>query len=85
MEISRIAAKENGMKINAWVSRALNDAASEPTKNQNLIETPSTESARQIDQHILEEISKLRMQNDDLVQTINSMSSILIRMCADRL
>lgn len=76
VDVTREAAKRSGMKINAWVSKALETAAlSEPTPSA--ISQPQGD---QRDSHILDELAKLRSQNDDLVQTINSMSAILLKM-----
>lgn len=66
------------MKINAWVSKALATAASDDT-TANIANAMQTHNA-QFDAHILEEIAKLRLQNEDLAQTINSMSAILLKM-----
>lgn len=82
VEVSRAAAKKNGMKINAWVSRALNEAAHE--KDEFKPSDPGVQDTHShyFESHILDEMAKLRAQNDDLVQTVNSMSAILLRICA---
>lgn len=82
VQVTREAAKRSGMKINAWVSRALADAACDSINGDNSQFTVRSES---IENHILEEITKLREQNEALKQTIDSMSTILIKLCADRL
>ncbi|WP_394439283.1 hypothetical protein ACGGKE_00975 [Sphingobium naphthae] len=78
VNISREAAKRSGMKINAWVSKALETAASDDAMPSfaNAMQTHNP----QFDAHIIEEIAKLRMQNEDLAQTINSMSALLLKM-----
>lgn len=82
VEVSRAAAKKNGMKINAWVSRALNEAANE-TADKGLRDRNFTDAhSHGFESHLLDEMAKLRAQNDDLVQTVNSMSAILLRICA---
>ncbi|MDG2514444.1 hypothetical protein P7B04_17285 [Sphingobium yanoikuyae] len=66
------------MKINAWVSKALATAASGDHRPD--IANATQVHTLQFDAHILEEIAKLRAQNEDLAQTINSMSAILLKM-----
>jgi hypothetical protein len=82
VQVTREAAKRSGMKINAWVSRALADAACDSINGNFSQLTLRPES---IENHILEEITKLREQNEALKQTIDSMSTILLKLCADRL
>ena len=81
--VSREAAKRSGMKINAWVGMALEKAAAENSKADSRIDFDRT-SRNNIEEHILNEIEKLRAQNEDLVQTINSMSALLLRMYTKR-
>jgi len=86
VEVSRGAAKRSGMKLNAWVSRALEQAA---TGNVSL-----PDDGRKTDtdvegvatlQRISEEILRLRAQNEDMRNTVNTMSSILLKLCAERI
>jgi hypothetical protein len=79
VEISREAAKRSGMKINAWVGRALQSAAiGDPSETLTL-----GDGAVQIvdlEHSILREIAALRLQNENLTQTVNSISSMLLKM-----
>lgn len=83
VEVSREAARRSGMKINAWVGKALEAAAaseipvgamSGDTTNRN------DNEVIQLEQSILREISDLKAQNESLVQTVNGISSMLIKM-----
>ena len=82
VESTRAAARSSGMKINAWVGRALAEAASDVAQNAQAAARVPPESA---DQYILEELAKLRQQNEALRQTVDSMNIILLKMCAERL
>lgn len=80
VEISREAAKNNGMKINAWVSKALNQAASkEHVDVPRAHETDSDESFRE---HVLQQLEKIKERDNDLIATVNSMSAILLKLYA---
>lgn len=67
------------MKINAWVGKALSSAAA----GQPGGPSSAQENAREIvnlEHSILKEIAELKAQNVHLTQTLNSISSMLIKM-----
>ncbi len=80
IEITREAARLSGMKINAWVGKALQEAAA--TRDAPLAGDSAydRDNARELEKSILEEIAQLRAQNADLVETVNSISAILLKM-----
>lgn len=86
VEVSRDAAKRSGMKLNAWVSRALEQAATGSVVLPQNSTKPAVDS-QGIDtiQRISEEILTLRAQNEDMRNTVNTMSSILLKLCAERI
>ncbi|MBF7012232.1 hypothetical protein QUC32_21535 [Novosphingobium resinovorum] len=73
VEVAREAAKSSGMKINAWVSQALTDAA---------CDVPRDREFDYDDRHhdvAKSEIEKLRARNDELIQTVNTLSALLAK------
>jgi hypothetical protein len=86
VEVSRDAAKRSGMKLNAWVSRALEQAATDfgtlPASEEKS-EAVLPDSV--MIQHIKEELVRLRAQNEDMRNTVNTMSSVLLKLCAERI
>lgn len=83
IDVSREAAKRSGMKINAWVGRALMSAASEPAAVSGSTIPSGVRDDREmvkLEYSILKEISDLKTQNENLVQTVNSISSMLLKM-----
>ncbi|MEG3088015.1 hypothetical protein [Sphingomonas sp. PB4P5] len=86
VEVSRDAAKRSGMKLNAWVSRALSQAAT--GANNQPANGDSSANSREGDetiQRIQEELVRLRAQNEDMRNTVNTMSGILLKLCADKI
>lgn len=82
VEITREAAKQNGMKINAWVSRALYEAATEVSHERDF---PASHGGVEVAQyHLSDEISRLRRQNEELIQTVTNMTNILAKMYAEK-
>jgi hypothetical protein len=79
VEVTREAAKRSGMKINAWVGQALEAAASVPVSTRTRTHVSDSEMV-QLEHSILKEISDLKAQNANLVQTVNSISSMLLKM-----
>lgn len=86
VEVSRDAAKRSGMKLNAWVSRALEQAA---MGNSGGSVREANASAPRVEgetiQHIKEELVRLRAQSEDMRKTMDTMSSILLKLCAERI
>jgi len=82
VEVSREAARRSGMKINAWVSKALESAASEPATTHRVSHSTDDVEIVKLEHSILKEISDLKAQNESLVQTVNSISSMLLKMYA---
>ena len=78
VEVTRDAAKRSGMKLNAWVSKALEQAASSNVQHLSLSDGRSSE---EFVAYIKDEISQLRAQTEDMKNTVNSMSSILLKFC----
>jgi hypothetical protein len=85
VEVSRDAAKRSGMKLNAWVSRALANAAigADPT-NQVSTALNSNIPSDKIEV-IMEELLRLRAESEDMKNTVNSMSSILLKLFGDKI
>lgn len=80
IEVTREAARLSGMKINAWVGKALEAAAATRNAENEDSDHADQEKTFQLERSILQEIAQLREQNADLVQTVNSMSAILLKM-----
>lgn len=84
IEVSRDAAKRSGMKINAWVGKALMSAATDPEAEKNSSDDRRAEHTDRemvkLEHSILKEISDLKSQNESLTQTVNSISSMLLKM-----
>lgn len=72
--VAREAAKASGMKINAWVSQALSNAASEP-KRENVQNLSKNHQDRIIDS----EVESLRIKNEELVKTVNTLTALLAK------
>jgi hypothetical protein len=86
VEVSRDAARRSGMKLNAWVSRALENAAgaNDATSVPNDLQNQPRESNDTL-QCIKAELVRLRAQSEDMQSTVNTMTSILLKLCADRI
>jgi hypothetical protein len=83
VDVSREAARRAGMKINAWVGKALEAAAanlSQPAQIARGEVRPTEDEVVQLEYSILKEIHDLKAQNESLVQTVNGISSMLIKM-----
>jgi hypothetical protein len=80
IEVSREAARQHGMKINAWVSRALHEAASTPIRSDLDSGGEISSKVARLEKSIFDEIAQLKAQNADLAETVNSMSAILLKM-----
>ncbi|TCM19596.1 hypothetical protein EDF56_103239 [Novosphingobium sp. PhB165] len=74
VSVAREAAKASGMKINAWVSHALTEAAQDIGKkcHEGLAESSENEFANI-------EIKKLRERNEELIQTVNTLTALLAK------
>lgn len=77
VEIARDAARDSGMKINAWVAQVFADAGKGKLPRRLHVETESSGAEIDID----DELKILRIQNDKLVQTINNLSAAIAKMC----
>ncbi|OAN57456.1 hypothetical protein [Sphingobium sp. TCM1] len=75
VEGAREAAKSSGMKINAWVSKVLEDAFSNDVplmgQGKSLSDPSDTDMSREID--------KLRSINEDLIRTVKTLSALLAK------
>jgi hypothetical protein len=85
VEVSREAAKRSGMKLNAWVSRALEQAAAPETgvrseESRSLVSAPE-DTVRQMK----EELVRLRAESDEMRSTVNTMSQILLKLWAQQI
>lgn len=80
IDVTREAARRSGMKINAWVGKALERAATGSEVSHGTVSAPDPSKVLKLEESIFHEISRLRAQNEDLVQTVNSMSAILLKM-----
>ena len=78
VDIARDAAKESGMKINAWVAQVFEQAA------QGSIPQPkfSAEMTDQSRPRVEDEIAWLKARNDELHETIRNLSTALAKMCS---
>lgn len=90
VQVSRDAAKRSGMKLNAWVSRALEKAANSEeewsaTTNPRSESDAAPDTERDDIQAIRKEILRLRAENESMVKTVNTMNTILLKLCADRI
>lgn len=85
VEVSREAAKRSGMRLNAWVSRALEQAAlpQSATPGQNTSETPAPDS--DMVQRIQEELLRLRAESTEMRKTVDTMSQILLKLMAEKI
>jgi len=82
VEVTRDAARRSGMKLNSFVSLALERAASEVTSGK----ASKPAEPEPDDLHaIKEELAKIRAQGEHLESTINSISAILLKLCAEKL
>jgi len=77
VEVSREAAKKSGMKLNSWVGMALQRAAESPTSTST--GTSDTSKADEL-KLIKEELARIRAQGEALESTVNSISSILLKL-----
>ncbi|MDO8377487.1 hypothetical protein [Phenylobacterium sp.] len=78
--VSREAARRSGMKLNSWVGNALQRAA----ESERSIEPDSEEAwakkVEELEGYIKLEFEKLRAQGTQIESTINSISSILLKL-----
>ena len=78
VDVARDAAKESGMKINAWVAQVFEKAASSPIPEPRSVlggsegKHPNVES----------EIAWLRTRNEELHETVRNLSAALAKMCS---
>lgn len=79
VEQTRQEARRSGMKINAWVTNALRSAASPPRVHNSVTPRLSDDRIAEFEKGILEQLKNLQQRNEELTHTINSMSSMLIR------
>ncbi|MFA5964645.1 MAG: hypothetical protein WC804_11565 [Sphingomonas sp.] len=85
VEVSRDAAKRSGMKLNAWVSRALERAATNggvPAEGTQAKQPPSDVETIQ---HIRNELERLHIQTEDMKNTMQTMTAILLKLCAQKM
>jgi hypothetical protein len=85
VEVSREAAKRSGMRLNAWVSRALEQAAvpQSATPCQATSDTPTASS--DMVQRIQEEVLRLRAESTEMRKTVDTMSQILLKLMAEKI
>lgn len=81
VEVSREAAKKSGMKLNSWVGMALQRAAESPVGNAVGISDASKADELRL---IKEELARIRAQGEILESTVNSISSILLKLYANQ-
>jgi flagellar capping protein FliD len=86
VEISREAARRNGMKLNSWVGAALKRAAASNDAGTYLVDRDEDVAAKVADlQAYMEtEFKRLHEQSAQMEQTINSLTSFLVRLYADK-
>lgn len=77
VDIARDSARASGMKINAWVSQAFTEAATGGLPRRQ--EGDHALHSGSFDMDF--ELRKLRVQNDELLQTINNLSAAIAKMC----
>ena len=82
IEVTRDAAKRSGMKLNSFVSQALAKAAADAGPKK--ADPCADETAFDDLQLIKAELTKIREQGQQLESTINSISAILLKICADK-
>jgi len=83
IEVTRDAAKRSGMKLNSFVSQALTKAAADT--GSKAIE-PCVDDLGSADLQVIKsELAKIREQGQQLESTINSISAILLKLCAEKL
>jgi len=91
VDVSREAAKRSGMKINAWISQALETAAAEilpdsadgeDSDDAPMIDSHGQESAVQ---HLQRELARLRADNEDMRKTVKLMNDILLKLVSERI
>ena len=85
VEVSREAAKRSGMKLNAWVSRALEQAAGpdHPTTEREV--EPDAPVGSDAVQLIQAELVRLRAESAEMRKTVETMTQILLKLCADKI
>lgn len=82
VEVTREAARRSGMKLNSFVSLALEKAAAD-VSNAEII--ASSHEPRSDDlETIKSELARIRAQGEHLESTINSISSLLIKLWAEK-
>lgn len=85
VEVSRDAAKRSGMKLNAWVSRALANAAVSPDSTSQASAALNLDISNDKIDGIMEELLRLRAESKDMKNTVNTMSSILLKLIGDKI
>ena len=78
VDIARDAAKESGMKINAWVAQVFEHAAHSGPPQAIRTANMKNSSAINVD----DEIAWLRSRNEELHETIRNLSAALAKMCS---
>jgi hypothetical protein len=85
VEVSRDAAKRSGMKLNAWVSRALANAAVGADFTGQASAALNSNISNDKIEVIMDELLRLRAESEDMKNTVNSMSSILLKLFGDKI
>ena len=77
VQVSREAAKRSGMKLNSWVGMALQKAAETPIVSDASLGVANKDEELA---DIRNELAKIRAQGEALESTINSISSLLLKL-----
>lgn len=85
VEVTRDAAKRSGMKLNSFVSLALERAAAEVVASGAKSGAEAAEPTSEEIHDIKAELAKVRARSEQLESTVHSMSAILLKLCAERL
>jgi len=81
VEVSREAARRSGMKLNSWVSSALQRAATEADdKPEGAADEALVRKVGELEGYLKEELEQLRAKSEQIESTINSISAILLKL-----
>lgn len=82
IEQSREAAKRSGMKLNSWVTAALQQAADIKSENAAGGDANLAHRIDEMERYIREEFERLKQQQTDIANAMTSINAFLVKMYA---
>lgn len=88
VDVSREAARRSGMKLNAWISQALESAAHQSPSSEILINESNRDLHAENEndvQNLKRELDQLRADNEAMKKTVKLINDIILKLVSDRI